>query len=217
MTFKTPLILSTIAILTLTACVDPNQFPDDPKARTRGGAVTGALIGGVLGGASGGDNKAAKAVTGAVIGGLIGGAIGSEMDNQAAELRAQLSGNSTVTNANGVLTVTMPQDVLFALDSASLRPDLRADLRSVAGSLISYPNSTVEVIGHTDNSGAAAYNMDLSQRRAMAVSSVLQSSGVPASRIAAFGRGEDQPIASNLTSAGQAQNRRVEIIIRPNR
>ncbi len=217
MKFKSPLILSTLAVLTLTACVDPNQYSDDPKARTRGGAVTGALIGGVLGGASGGDNKAAKAVTGAVIGGLIGGAIGSELDNQAAELRGQLSGNSTVTNANGVLTVTMPQDVLFALDSASLRPDLQADLRSVAKSLINYPKSTVEVIGHTDNSGAAAYNMDLSQRRASAVSSVLQGAGVPASRIAAYGRGEDQPIASNLTAAGQAQNRRVEIIIRPTR
>ena len=217
MKFKSPLILSTLAVLTLTACVDPNQYSDDPKARTRGGAVTGALIGGVLGGASGGDNKAAKAVTGAVIGGLIGGAIGSELDNQAAELRGQLSGNSTVTNANGVLIVTMPQDVLFALDSASLRPDLQTDLRSVAKSLINYPKSTVEVIGHTDNSGAAAYNMDLSQRRASAVSSVLQGAGVPASRIAAYGRGEDQPIASNLTAAGQAQNRRVENIIRPTR
>jgi outer membrane protein OmpA-like peptidoglycan-associated protein len=72
------------------------------------------------------------------------------------------------------------------------------------------------VIGHTDNSGSAAYNQDLSQRRAVSVANVLRESGVPNARIAAYGRGEDQPIASNLTPEGRAQNRRVEIIIRPN-
>ncbi len=71
------------------------------------------------------------------------------------------------------------------------------------------------MIGHTDNTGTAAYNQDLSQRRASSVASVLRDSGVPGARIAAYGRGEDQPVASNLTPEGRAQNRRVEIIIRP--
>ena len=85
----------------------------------------------------------------------------------------------------------------------------------MAQNLLRYPNSQIQIIGHTDNTGSAAYNQDLSQRRAVSVASVLRESGVPSSRIAAFGRGEDQPIASNLTEQGKAQNRRVEIIIRP--
>ncbi len=215
MTAKFSLMLGSISLLALTACVDPNQYPDDPNARTKGGAVTGALIGGVLGASQGGDDKFAKAVLGAAVGGAIGAGIGSSLDNQAAELRAQMSSNSTVVNQNGALVVTMPQDVLFATDSASLRPDLQNDLRAVSASLVRYPDSRVEVIGHTDNTGEAAYNQDLSERRALAVTAVLRGAGVPAGRVAAYGRGEDQPIASNLTPEGRAQNRRVEIIIRP--
>jgi outer membrane protein OmpA-like peptidoglycan-associated protein len=109
----------------------------------------------------------------------------------------------------------MPQDLLFATDSASVRPDLTYDLKTVAASLLKYPNSRIEVIGHTDNTGSAAYNQDLSQRRAVSVANVLRESGVPNGRMAAFGRGEDEPIATNLTAEGRAQNRRVEIIIRP--
>ena len=103
----------------------------------------------------------------------------------------------------------------LAPDSATLRADLTRDIKAVASSLLRYPNSTIEVIGHTDNSGSAAYNQDLSQRRAVSVANVLRESGVPNGRIAAYGRGEDQPIASNLTVEGRAQNRRVEIVIRP--
>jgi outer membrane protein OmpA-like peptidoglycan-associated protein len=120
-----------------------------------------------------------------------------------------------VTNTGEYLIVNMPQDLLFATDSASVRPDLTADLRTVAASLLKYPNSRIEVIGHTDNTGSAAYNQDLSQRRAVSVAGVLRESGVPSGRLAAYGRGEDQPVASNLTPEGRAQNRRVEIIIRP--
>lgn len=214
MNARFPLILGTVSLLGLTACVDPNAYPNDPNARARGGAITGAIIGGTIG-ASQNDDKLAKAVLGAAIGGAIGGSIGASLDKQAAELRAQMSPNSTVVNQNGALVVTMPQDILFATDSAALRPDLQSDLRAVASSLLRYPNSRVEVIGHTDSDGEAAYNQDLSERRALAVSSVLQSSGVPSGRIAAYGRGESQPIATNLTAEGKAQNRRVEIIIRP--
>ena len=121
-----------------------------------------------------------------------------------------------MTNTGSELIVNLPQDILFATDSASLRGDLTQDLQAVARSLLNYPNTTVQVVGHTDNTGSAAYNQDLSQRRAQSVASVLQANGVPGGRIVAFGRGEDQPIASNLSVAGRAQNRRVEIIIRPN-
>ncbi len=216
MIFKTPLILSTAALLALTACVDPNAYPDDPNARARSGAIIGGLAGAFAGANAGGDDKLAKAVVGGAIGAAAGGAIGATLDRQAAELRGSINNpNVSVTNNGQYLTVNMPQDLLFAVDSASLRPDLRSDLGSVAASLLRYPNSRIEVIGHTDNTGTAAYNYDLSQRRANSVANVLSQNGVPVGRITTIGRGFDQPIASHATAQGRAQNRRVEIIIRP--
>jgi outer membrane protein OmpA-like peptidoglycan-associated protein len=216
MTFKTPLLLSAASLLALTACVDPNAYPDNPNARAQSGAVIGGLAGAFAGASSGGDDRLAKAVIGGALGAAAGGAIGASLDRQAAELRGSINNpNVTVTNNGQYLTVNMPQDLLFAVDSAALRPDLRADLGTVAMSLIRYPNSRIEVIGHTDNTGSAAYNYDLSQRRANAVASVLSQNGVPQGRMTTIGRGFDQPVASNNTAEGRAQNRRVEIIIRP--
>ena len=85
----------------------------------------------------------------------------------------------------------------------------------MATNLLNYPDSTIEIVGHTDNTGTAALNQDLSQRRAGAVADQLRAAGVPSRRIVAIGRGEDFPIASNLTPEGRALNRRVEIVIRP--
>jgi outer membrane protein OmpA-like peptidoglycan-associated protein len=110
----------------------------------------------------------------------------------------------------------MPEDLLFAVDSDRVSASLQDDLGALANNLRRYPDSVVEVVGHTDNTGTAAYNQDLSSRRAGAVASILISNGVSAGRVRAYGRGEDQPIASNLTVAGRAQNRRVDITIRPN-
>ncbi|MBA3910058.1 MAG: hypothetical protein C0524_09245 [Rhodobacter sp.] len=218
MMMKTPLILALASTLTLSACVDPNAYSGDPNARQRQGAIVGGLVGAVTGAAVSGDGDELK---GAIIGGALGAGagalIGADLDRQAAELRGSLNSNISVTNTGEYLIVNMPQDLLFAVDSASLRPDLTSDIRTVAASLLRYPDSRIEVIGHTDNTGSAAYNQDLSQRRAVSVAGVLRESGVPNGRIVAFGRGEDQPIASNLTPEGRALNRRVEIIIRPTR
>jgi outer membrane protein OmpA-like peptidoglycan-associated protein len=216
MMMKTPLILAAAGSLFLTACVDPNAYPDDPNARTRSGAVIGGLLGAAAGVATAGDGDELKgALVGGALGAGTGALIGADLDRQAAELRGSLSSNISVTNTGEYLIVNMPQDLLFATDSDAVRSDLRRDLQTVASSLLKYPNSRIEVIGHTDNTGAAAYNQDLSQRRAVSVVGVLRESGVPGGRLAAYGRGEDQPIASNLTPEGRAQNRRVEIIIRP--
>jgi outer membrane protein OmpA-like peptidoglycan-associated protein len=220
MMMKTPLILAASGALLLTACVgvDPNAYPNDPNARTKNGAVIGGLLGAAAGAATAGDGDEFKgAVLGGALGAGTGALIGADLDRQAAELRGSLNSNISVTNTGEYLVVNMPQDLLFATDSAAVRPDLRADLSTVASSLLRYPNSTIEVIGHTDNTGSAAYNQDLSQRRAVSVASILRENGVPGGRVAAFGRGEDQPVASNLTPDGRAQNRRVEIIIRPTR
>jgi outer membrane protein OmpA-like peptidoglycan-associated protein len=211
---KLSLTLACTSFLALTACVNPVAGPDDPNQRAKTGAITGGLIGAVLGG-SGGDESLGRTVAGAAIGAAIGGVIGTGLDQQAAELRGSLDSDISVTNTGEYLVVNMPQDLLFAVDSAALQPTLTNDIRTVAKSLLKYPNSRIDVIGHTDNSGDEAYNQDLSQRRAVSVANVLRDNGVPNSRLTAFGRGEDQPVATNGTPAGRALNRRVEIIIRP--
>jgi outer membrane protein OmpA-like peptidoglycan-associated protein len=219
MTLKSPLVVGLTAALLLSGCVsgDGSSY-SDPDANAREGAIAGALIGGVTAAVTGsgtGSDRLSRAIGGAVVGGLIGGIGGTLMDQQEAELRASLGGNVTVTNMGDYLLVNLPQDLLFATDSAELRPDLVRDLSAVAASLNKYKDSTVEVIGHTDNAGSNAYNLDLSQRRASTVASSLIGYGVAAARVRAIGRGEDQPIATNLTPEGMALNRRVEIIIRP--
>lgn len=210
---KPLLILGTIGALSITACTSPTG---ELGPRTKNGAATGAAIGGIIGAISGDDNKLGSAALGAAIGAGLGGAIGSHLDKQARELEASMANDQVrIVNTGDSLVVTMPQDILFATDSATVNPGLRGDLGALSRNLLNYPNSAVEVIGHTDNVGDADYNMSLSRRRAASVASVLFENGVPSSRVVTIGRGEDAPIASNLTEAGKQQNRRVEIIIRP--
>lgn len=196
------------ALLLTTACTV------EPAENTRRGALTGGVLGALVGAATS-DDGARGAIRGAAVGAAAGGAIGYSLDAQEAELRRGLGNSATITNTGDRLIVSMSQDILFATDSATLAPGIRDELRTVAASLNKYPESRVQVLGHTDNTGEAGYNLDLSQRRAASVSSELIASGVPSGRIQTIGRGEDQPVASNLTPEGRAQNRRVEIVILP--
>ncbi|MGP9790463.1 OmpA family protein [Roseinatronobacter sp. NSM] len=199
------------AALALAACApDPNNMQN----RTMTGALTGAAVGGVLGAATG-DGGGRRAAAGALLGGATGALIGQQLDRQAAELRRQLGSDVSIRNTGQELILTLPQDVLFATDSATLRPDLQQDLRIIAQNLVNYPRSDVIVVGHTDNVGAAAYNQGLSERRAASVAQVLRSAGVASNRIQTIGRGLTQPVADNSSAAGRQQNRRVEIFIRP--
>ncbi len=210
---RTTLLGFTAATLVLASCTDPNT---GQRNNTGTGVAVGAALGGILG-LSRDSDGVGEAALGAIIGGAIGGAIGNQLDKQAAELQRDLGGSgATVVNTGDRLIVTMPQDILFAVDSTTVQPGLRSDLATLAGSLNQYPNTTIDVVGHTDNTGAAGYNQNLSQRRAQAVTSILQSNGVSSGRLRSIGRGEDAPVASNLNESGRAQNRRVEIIIRPN-
>lgn len=208
--------LATVTVFGLAACTT-----DAPNNNQK--AKQGALIGGIAGAAAGvlgggsSKQKRNQAIIGGAIGAGIGAAIGNQLDKQEADLRRDLQNNDVIINNTGDrLIVTMPNDILFAVDSAAVRSDLQRDLRALAGNLQAYPNSTVQIVGHTDSDGDAAYNLDLSQRRATSVANVLIGSGVSSGRIQTYGRGEDQPVADNLTPAGKAQNRRVEIVILPN-
>jgi outer membrane protein OmpA-like peptidoglycan-associated protein len=213
---KTLLALSGTALLLVTACTDPNQVGGQAdNQRTRSGAIIGGIIGAGTGAAVS-DNRATGALLGGAIGALGGAAIGNALDRQAAELRRDLGNEVGVVNTGDRLIVTMPQDILFATSSFTVAPGLRQDLFTVASSLQRYPDTTVQVVGHTDSTGSASYNQTLSERRAAAVTDVLMQGGVPAARLRSIGRGEDQPVASNLTPEGRAQNRRVEIVILPN-
>lgn len=213
------LLLASAAMLAVTACTPIETSTNNPRQRTTEGAIIGGLLGAAVGARTGTNDTDSRnqAIAGALVGAAAGGLLGDRLDRQAAALQSQVSGSTQIINTGSEILVRMPQDILFAVDSASLRPDLRSDLRAVARNLLEYPDSTIVVTGHTDNTGSAAYNQSLSERRANAVASELIANGVPAFRIQAVGRGFTQPIASNDTAAGRAQNRRVEIAIRPNR
>ena len=209
-------LLTATSLLAVTACTDPAAMgPNDPNRQTKQGALLGGILGAGVGALTSKD-KGKGAVVGGLAGAATGAIAGSFLDQQEADLRRQLENDRIgIRNTGDRLIVTMPQDILFAVDSSNVNSSLRGDLLTVAGSLKDYPRSRVQVIGHTDNTGSAAYNQGLSERRANAVADVLMSGGVSFNRIEAFGRGEDQPVASNLTEEGRAQNRRVEIVILP--
>jgi outer membrane protein OmpA-like peptidoglycan-associated protein len=210
-------MIGTIASLGLAACEPLHNQPVDPNQnRTRDGAIMGGIFGGFLGAIADDNNRGRNAVLGAAAGAALGGAIGYSLDQQAADLRTSMANNQIqIDNRGDHLLVTMPDGILFATDSAAINASLQADIRALALNLQQYRDSTVDVIGHTDNVGSAEYNQDLSARRASAVAGVFLEEGVAPSRVRSFGRGEDEPVATNLTPEGRSLNRRVEIFIRP--
>jgi outer membrane protein OmpA-like peptidoglycan-associated protein len=214
MRMNTPITLTILVGLALAGCAPANPFQTNPNQNTTNGLIGGALLGGVAGAATG--NGLKGAALGAAAGAALGGAAGSIVDRQSADLRQQLANSGiTVTNMGSYLVLNTPADLLFDTGSATLSSGLQRDMVTIANSLNMYPASTIVVVGHTDNTGTAAFNQDLSQRRASSVASSLIRNGVASTRFQVVGRGEDEPIASNLTEQGRAQNRRVEIIIRP--
>lgn len=215
------LSLGALAVaMLLSACVAPPTYnPNDPNQRAKQGALMGALGGAALGAMTGdsNDKTSDRVLGGALIGGVLGAGIGNALDQQASELQRDITTNGVrIVNEGNQLRVIMPEGILFAVDSATVNGGIMNDLYTVANSLNRYPNSRVQVVGHTDDTGSAAYNQDLSQRRASAVAAILRNAGVSGGRLVPIGAGEDQPIASNLNAQGRAQNRRVEIVIIPN-
>lgn len=181
--------------------------------RTGAGAILGAVGGAVVGGLIG-DRRGA--LIGAGIGTVAGAAVGAQLDAQQRELERNLEGTgATVTNTGEEIRVNLPAGVTFAFDRAEIQPQFVEPLTRVSRTLAQYESSLIDVVGHTDSVGSAAYNQDLSQRRADTVADFMSRRGVLPARIAAFGRGEDQPVASNETESGRALNRRVEIVITP--
>jgi len=217
---KSKILVALLATLALSACTTTNPYTGESQlSNTSGGALIGAgggaLAGALVGVATGGDPRVG-ALIGAGVGGLTGAGIGSYMDQQEAELRAQLQGTGvSVTRIGQNIILNMPSNITFAVDKATIQPQFNETLISVGLVLKKFNKTVVDVYGHTDSSGSDSYNQDLSQRRAVAVATILANQGVDQRRFFIEGRGETDPIASNSTESGRSQNRRVEIQLSP--
>lgn len=212
------LIAASAGLIALGACTDQTGQPIGGMSRTQQGAIAGGVLGAAIGAAQADDNRGRDAARGAILGAAAGAVAGNVMDRQAEALQQSITNpNVQIVNHGTHLQVVMPEGILFATSSAAVSGPAQSDLYAVARNLNQYPNTRVEVIGHTDSTGSMALNMDLSQRRAQAVTGILAAAGVAQNRLVARGVGPNQPVASNATVQGRAQNRRVEILIYPTR
>ncbi len=207
--------LCAVSLVSLSACVTDPNTGQQKVSRTAigagGGALAGLLLGGLIGGGTG-------RIIGAGIGGIAGGAVGYTMDKQIKQLREQTAGSGidvSPTDNGSAILVNLPNGVTFDTDSTLIKPAFRDTLDRVAQNLVQYPDSLIDVYGHTDSTGSDAYNQNLSENRARAVADYLSSRGVAPARIRSQGRGESQPVASNMSEEGRSANRRVEIKIVP--
>jgi outer membrane protein OmpA-like peptidoglycan-associated protein len=200
------LTLAAVSLVASSACQTLNNKEKGAVIGAAGGAVAGAVVGKATG------STARGAIIGAAVGGAAGAIIGHQMDQKAKEIIASVPG-ATVTRVGEGLVVTFESGLMFDFDSDQLRPEARKNLDNLASNLSSFGDSKLMLIGHTDAVGDASYNQSLSERRAMAVSSYLAARGVPSTRMAAAGRGETEPIASNDTEMGRQENRRVEVAV----
>jgi len=211
---KRSLVTILIALMATSAFAVDNATRRDKTVKGAAiGGVAGAVLGSVLGNNRGSGNAKRGAAIGGAVGVTAGAIIGAMMDKQERELR-QIEGVDVTRVDNDELKVTVRNEVLFGFDSAGLRRASRDSLQEMAEVFERYPDTTIVVEGHTDSTGAAAYNNRLSQRRASTVENYLQDLGVRGSRIEAVGNGESQPRASNGTTSGRQRNRRVEIHVR---
>ena len=204
-----------ISLVTVSGCVTDPNTGQQKVSRTAiggvGGALAGMLLGGVIGGRTG-------RIVGAGIGGVAGGIIGYKMDQQIKELKEETAGSGvdvTPTDNGSAILVNLPDGVTFDVGSYTLQPQFRTTLDGIAENLNKYPNSLIDVYGHTDSTGSDMYNQTLSENRARTVAAYLSQRGVSAARIRSQGFGETTPVASNDTEEGRAKNRRVEIKIVP--
>lgn len=208
-----------VAAAVLASCTTTNPYTGEQQmSKTTGGALIGATVGALGGLAVGHDANSRRnaALIGAGIGALGGGMIGNYMDQQEAQLRADLQGSGvSVTRAGDRIILNMPSNITFDTDQDAIKPEFFRTLNSVAIVLNKYNRTLIDVNGHTDSVCNAAYNQGLSERRAMSVAAYLSGQGIDQRRVSAIGYGLSQPVASNSTEAGRAQNRRVEIQIAP--
>jgi len=204
--------LATVMAFTAGCTTDP-YTGEERLSKTGGGAMIGAAGGAVIGAIAKGRKGA---LIGAGIGALAGGAVGYYMDQQEEKLRQQLRGTGvSVTREGNNIRLNMPGNITFATDSADINASFYEVLNSVVLVLKEFDKTVIQVAGHTDNTGSAQYNQELSERRAASVAQYLRSQGIAPVRIETYGLGLTRPIASNATASGRQLNRRVELTLVP--
>jgi outer membrane protein OmpA-like peptidoglycan-associated protein len=204
------------ALIAVAGCETVNPYTRETQtSKAAKGAGIGAAAGAVVGLLTKGD-KLQNALIGAGVGALAGGGVGYYMDVQEKKLRDRMAGTGvTVTRMGDNITLNMPSNITFALNSSDLNAQFFNALDGVSMVLKEYDKTVVEVAGHTDSSGSDQYNQALSERRAQAVAGYLSSHGVKTQRLITIGAGEGHPVASNDTEQGRSANRRVELTIVP--
>lgn len=204
-----------ISATMLTACQQGGAGYENNR-NTYNAAGIGAGLGALAGAVTANDeHRWRNAAAGAAIGGLAGAGVGNYMDSQERAMREATQGTGIdVSRQGNNLILNMPSNITFAYNSSAIQSSLRPTLNNVADILMSYPQTIVEIYGHTDSTGSDSYNLDLSDKRAASVANYLSARGV-GQKIITTGLGESQPIASNASEEGRAQNRRVEIKISP--
>ncbi|EOL8987391.1 OmpA family lipoprotein [Cronobacter dublinensis] len=203
--------------LVISGCTT-NPYTGEREAGNSGiGAGIGSVVGAGVGVLSSSKKDRGKgALIGAAAGAALGGGVGYYMDVQEAKLRQKMQGTGvSVTRSGDNIILNMPNNVTFDSSQANLKPAGANTLTGVAMVLKEYPKTAVNVVGYTDSTGGQALNMKLSQQRAESVASALITQGVAANRIRTSGMGPANPVASNSTEEGKAQNRRVEITLSP--
>lgn len=197
------------SILLITSCASLNKTQKGGAI----GAVAGGAMGAVIGKAAG--NTGLGAIIGAAVGGGTGAIIGNKMDKQAEEIKKTVP-DAKVERVGEGIVVEFSSNVLFGFDSKNLSNEAKTNLDKLVKVLNVYPDTDIEVQGHTDSSGSQSYNQKLSKSRAQEVSKYLVNNGIKSSRINTVGFGEDLPKYDNNTESGMAQNRRVEFLISAN-
>ncbi|MCO5785493.1 hypothetical protein DHB74_03885 [Pseudomonas sp. G11-1] len=211
------LIAASACAALLTGCTN-NPYTGEREAGKAGvygggGAAAGALIGAAT---SSKKDRGKGALIGAVVGGAAGAGYGYYADRQEQRLRQELTGTGVQVVRNGDnLQLIMPGNITFASSSSDISSSFYPTLNSLVKVFKEFDKNGIDIVGHTDSTGSLELNMRLSQERATSVASYLTGQGVSGARISSRGVGPSQPIASNDTSAGKAQNRRVEINLRP--
>ena len=203
------LIMVLSAALILSGCSSLNKTQKGGAV----GAVAGGAMGAVIGKATG--NTALGAIIGATVGGATGAVIGHKMDKQAEEIKKTVP-DAKVERVGEGIVVEFSSSVLFGFDQSNLSAEAKSNLDKLVKVLNTYPDTDIEVQGHTDSKGSESYNKDLSVKRAASVSSYLTSKGIRNSRVSLRGFGESVPKYDNETADGRTQNRRVEFLITAN-
>ena len=205
----TKFLLPVVLLVLIAGCSSLNKSQKGAVIGTAGGAAVGGAIGSMSG------HVGLGAIIGAAVGGVGGAIIGHNMDKQAADIQKDLP-NAKVERVGEGIVVEFSDKVLFAVNSSDLSTQSKNSLAKLNTILVKYPDTNIEIQGHTDNTGTPAYNQSLSERRSAAVSAYLTSSGISSSRLSTKGYGEESPKYSNDSEDGRMQNRNVQFLISAN-